>query len=128
LLRRTVALYSLRALRADPLENTAGDTSRIVALHNKVFVSQQRLLVQLRKTRVTMRLEAYRGARLEQICHNILMYMWLKLRKRRKRKWIHDFNESSAQHVAYVLALDLLSISYLFEWPGDEYLTSSGIS
>jgi hypothetical protein len=28
--------------------------------------------VQLRKTRVTMRLEAYRGARLEQICHSII--------------------------------------------------------
>jgi hypothetical protein len=35
---------------------------------------------------------------------DIWMYMWLKLRKRRKRKWIHDFNESYAQHGAYVLA------------------------
>jgi hypothetical protein len=42
-------------------------------LRNKVFVSQQRLSVQLRKTRVTMRLEAYRGARLEQICHNTFL-------------------------------------------------------
>jgi hypothetical protein len=41
-------------------------------LRNTVFVSQQRLSVQLRKARVTMRLEAYRGARLEQICHNML--------------------------------------------------------
>jgi hypothetical protein len=44
-------------------------------LRNQVFVSQQRLLVQLRKTRVTMRLEAYRGASLEQICHNTLVSM-----------------------------------------------------
>jgi hypothetical protein len=28
----------------------------------------------LRKAGVTMRLEAYRGARLEQICHNIINY------------------------------------------------------
>jgi hypothetical protein len=35
---------------------------------------------------------------------DILMYTWLKLRKRRKRKWIHNFNESCVQHGAYVLA------------------------
>jgi hypothetical protein len=37
------------------------------------------------------------------------MYMWLKLRKRRKKKWIHDFNESCAQHGEYVLARELLN-------------------
>jgi hypothetical protein len=37
---------------------------------------------------------------------DILMYMWLKLCKRKKRKWIHDFNESCAQHGVYVLAHD----------------------
>jgi hypothetical protein len=38
------------------------------------------------------------------------MYIWLKLRKRTKRKWTRDFNnESCAQHGAYVLARDLLN-------------------
>jgi hypothetical protein len=48
---------------------------------------------------------------------DILMYMWLKLRKRKKRKWIHDFNESRAQHGAYVLARDLLNGPMKFQSP-----------
>jgi hypothetical protein len=46
---------------------------------------------------------------------DILMYMWLKLRKRRKRKWIHEFNESCAQHGAYVLEHDLLNDPVKFQ-------------
>jgi hypothetical protein len=46
---------------------------------------------------------------------DILMYTWLKSRKRRKRKWIHDFNESCAQHGAYVLARDLLNDPVKFQ-------------
>jgi hypothetical protein len=30
----------------------------------------------------------------------ISVYMWLKLHKRRKRKWIHDLNVSCAEHDA----------------------------
>jgi hypothetical protein len=43
------------------------------------------------------------------------MYMWFKLRKRRKSKWIDDFNESCAQHAAYVLARDLLNDPVKFQ-------------
>ncbi|PNF17663.1 hypothetical protein B7P43_G07338 [Cryptotermes secundus] len=41
--------------------------------------------------------------------------MWLKLRRRKKRKWICDFNESCAQRGAYVLARDLLNDPVKFQ-------------
>jgi hypothetical protein len=56
---------------------------------------------------------------------DILMNMWLKLCKRRKRKWIHDFNESCAQHGAYVHLPSMftsfeIACPSLFEWPEHE--------
>ncbi|XP_066999876.2 putative nuclease HARBI1 [Anabrus simplex] len=46
---------------------------------------------------------------------DVLLYMWLKLRNKRKRKWIHDFNMSCAQHGAYTLAHDLLKDPVKFQ-------------